>query len=188
VGGPQTPPLCRVDRAALAFSVLPPHGADVVHERLNGAERSVLRAALSRNRDASDAERQAALLSLLSAVRTGLVFPRPTGHDEASCPFQFLATHKRECVVEVFERLARRDPFEVAVALCHLSPIDRDDLWNRLQSETRSKFIPLLERVHGAGVHQTREYARDLRIRLSAQRRPPLAARQAPRSSIATAC
>jgi hypothetical protein len=52
-----------IDRAALAFSLLPANTAEVVNRRLSVGERMRLREGLARMRDASDARRMAAIRS-----------------------------------------------------------------------------------------------------------------------------
>lgn len=56
---------------------------------------------------------------------------------------------------------------EAAVTLCHLPARVQQQLWSALTIETRALIVPLLEDVHALSAANTREYARDVRIRLS---------------------
>jgi hypothetical protein len=86
VSGAPSRPDRGVDRAALAYSLLPVRYADEVSHHLSSAERQRLRDALTRVRDAGDYDRVEAIRALSAAVRRGVVFPRPPGHDEHDCP------------------------------------------------------------------------------------------------------
>jgi hypothetical protein len=156
-----------VDRAALAFSLLPVRFADEVNEHLSVAERQRLREGLARIREATDYTRVEAVRDLVAAVRRGVVFPRPAAHDDNDCPFQAVGSHPRTRIVEVLERIARRDALEVVVTLCHLSEDVRQELWDGLTPGTRAFLIPRLEEVHLLSTSRTREYARDMNARLA---------------------
>jgi hypothetical protein len=155
-------PASSVDRAALAFSVLPHRCAETVNRRLSIAERVRLREGLVRVRDASDEQRVAAIRVLYREVRRGLEWPRPSVHDDTDCPFAVLTTQPRARVVEVLDRLARREPLAVAVTLCHLPADVRAELWSALPEEARSAVVPALDEVHGVSTVRTRAYARDI--------------------------
>jgi hypothetical protein len=155
------------DRAALAYSVLPLDFAQAVHDCLSVPEHHRLRDALVRVSDASTDQRHDALRHLLAAVRKGIVFPFPAAHQEDRCPFHSVAQLPDEIVVVFLEQLAVRQPMEAAVTLCHLPSRVQHQLWDALAPETRAVIVPLLEDVHGLSAASTREYARDVRIRLS---------------------
>ncbi|HWS47176.1 MAG TPA: hypothetical protein VN636_15015 [Acidimicrobiia bacterium] len=155
------------DRAALAFSLLPTRTADLVNRRLTVAERKRLREGLTRTRDATDAERHAAFRALATAVRNGMDWPAPAAHDEADCPFTAIAAHPRSDVVDILERVAVREPLEVAVTLCHLEPFVRDALWERLSPATCSMVTSRLKEVHLVSLAQTSKYASDINARLA---------------------
>src|SRR5262249_19227228 len=104
-----------VDRAALAFSVLSTRSAEQITRHLSLSERHRLREGLARVRNASDEQRVAAVRALAGAVRHGMSWPRPSVHDDADCPFRIVSSHPRARVVDVFERIAVREPLEVAV-------------------------------------------------------------------------
>ncbi len=70
-------------------------------------------------------------------------------------------------MVDVLERVARRDALEVVVTLCHLPETVRQDLWNGLYTDTRALLTPRLEEVHLMSPARTREYARDMNARLT---------------------
>jgi hypothetical protein len=159
-----------VDRAALAFSLLPVRFADAVNDHLSPTERRQLREATARVRDASDNARIEAVRALVASVRRGVVFPRPAAHDDDDCPFQPLEDAPRARVVDVLERLARRDSLEVVVTLCHLRDEVRQELWAGLAPETRAFLLPRLDQVHLTSASTTRGYARDMNARLA--RRP----------------
>ena len=156
-----------VDRAALAYSLLPVRYADAVNDHLTIAERQRLREGLARVREASDTSRVEAIRALVTAVRRGVVFPRPAAHDEKDCPFNPIGEHPRTRVIDVLERVARRDALEVVVTLCHLREEVRQELWEGLDSETRVFLLPRLEEVHLMSSARTREYARDMNNRLA---------------------
>ena len=155
------------DLAALAFSVLSSQCAEVVNRRLTIHERARLRDGLSRMRDASDAERAAAVRALAAAVRDGVEWPVPASHDEADCPFTPLASYPRIHLVDVIDRIAVRDPIAAVVALCHLEKQARAEVWGRVSAETRSAVLPRLNEVHLVSVNRTREYAHDINTRLT---------------------
>lgn len=157
----------REDLAALAFSVLSSQCAEVVNRRLTIHERARLRDGLSRVRDASDAERAAAVRALAAAVRDGVEWPVPSSHDEADCPFNTLASYPRVHLVEVIDRISVRDPIAAIVALCHLDQQARAEVWDRVSPETRSAVLPRLNEVHLVSVNRTREYARDINTRMT---------------------
>ena len=156
-----------IDRAALAYSLLPVRFADAVNDHLSVAERQRLREGLARVREASDTSRVEAIRALVTAVRRGVVFPRPAAHDEKDCPFNPIAEHPRARVIDVLERVARRDALEVVVTLCHLPEDARQELWDGLDPETRVYLLPRLEEVHLMSSARTREYARDMNNRLT---------------------
>src|SRR6185437_3897345 len=114
----------------------------------------------------SDHTRLEAVRALVSAVRRGVVFPRPAAHDDNDCPFHPVGAHPRHRVADVLERVARRDALEVVVTLCHLTEDVRQDLWEMLAPETRAFLLPRLEEVHLMSAVRTREYARDMNDRL----------------------
>jgi hypothetical protein len=167
VSGAPSRPDSNVDRAALAYSLLPVRYADEVNHHLSITERQRLRDGLARVRDAGDYARVEAVRALGAAVRRGVVFPRPPGHDEHDCPFRPLESQPRRHVVDVLERLARRDGLEVVVTLCHLSDDVRRELWNGLDSETRAFLTPRLAEVPLVRPNRTREYARDVNARVA---------------------
>jgi hypothetical protein len=156
-----------VERAALAYSLLPVRFADEVNSHLSITERQRLREGLAQVRDASDKTRLEAIRALVSAVQRGVVFPRPAAHDDNDCPFHPVGSHPRQRVVEVLERVARRDALEVVVTLCHLTDDVRQELWEGLAAETRAFLLPRLEEVHLMSIVRTREYARDMNERLT---------------------
>ena len=157
-----------IDRAALAFSVLPTRCAETVNERLTIGERLRLREGLSRTRGASDGQRMEAFRALAMAVDRGFQWPRPSAHDDADCPFRVaVESHPRQRAVEVLERVHKREPLEAAVTLCHLPGALRDELWNGLSSDAQSAIIIALEEVHDVSTVRTRAYARDITTRLS---------------------
>ena len=125
-----------VDRAALAYSLLPVRFADAVNDHLTISERQRLREGLARVRDAGDQRRVEAIRALVTAVRRGIVFPRPAAHDDNDCPFNPVADHPEARIIEVLERVARRDALEVVVTLCHLRDAVRQELWVGLAPET----------------------------------------------------
>jgi hypothetical protein len=156
-----------VARAALAYSLLPVRYADEVNLHLSITERQRLRDGLARVRDAGDYARIEAIRALGAAVRRGVVFPRPPGHDEHDCPFAPIESQPRHRVVAVLERLARRDGLEVVVTLCHLSDDVRLELWEALEPGTRAFITPRLAEVPLVRPNRTREYARDVSARLA---------------------
>jgi hypothetical protein len=160
-----------VDRAALAFSLLPKDTAEVVNRRLSVGERMRLREGLSRMRDASDAQRMAAIRALATSVKRGLEWPRPSVHDESDCPFTIVVNQPRALVVDMLERIAAREPLEVAVTLCHLPAEPRETFWQALSAEARSNVLASLDEVHFVSTVRTRSYARDITARLSRERR-----------------
>jgi hypothetical protein len=156
-----------VERAALAYSLLPVRYADAVNVHLSSAERQRLRDGLARVREAGDYDRIEAVRALGVAVRRGLVFPRPPGHDEHDCPFEPLETQPRSRLADVLERLARHDALEVVVTLCHLRDDVRRELWESFDPETRAFLTPRLAEVPLVRSNRTREYARDVKARLA---------------------
>jgi len=156
-----------VERAALAFSLLPVVFADAVNDHLSIAERQRLRDGIARVREASDHARVEAIRALVAAVRRGVVFPRPAAHDDNDCPFNPVASQPRQRVIDVLERVARRDALEVVVTLCHLPDDVRQELWEGLSPDTRALLLPRLEEVHLMSTTRTREYARDINSRLT---------------------
>lgn len=155
-----------IERAALAFSLLPVRFADAVNEHLSIAERQRLREGLARVREASDYSRAEAIRALTAAVRKGVVFPRPAAHDERDCPFHPVGEQPRTEVIEVLERVARRDPLEVVVTLCHLGDDVRQDIWAQFRPDIRGLLLPRLDEVHLLSAARTREYARSINERL----------------------
>ncbi len=160
------------ERAALAYSVLPTNCAEILHRRLNMGERVRLREGLSRTREAPDDERYKAVKMLAEAVRSGgMIWPRPSLHDDADCPFNIVTKHPPARVLEVLERVAAREPLEVAVALCHL-PVDaRMEIWKRLTPAAHEAVGNVLEEVHWVSRVLTRSYARDITTRISRELR-----------------
>jgi hypothetical protein len=156
-----------IDRAALAYSLLPVRYADEVNLHLSMTERQRLRDGLARVRDADDYARIEAIRALGTAVRRGVVFPHPPGHDDHDCPFQTVESLPRPKVVDVLERLAHRDPLEVVVTLCHLSEGVRRELWDGLSVDTRVFLMPRLAEVPLVRPGRTRDYARDVNARLA---------------------
>lgn len=161
-----------VDRAALAFNLLPVGFADAVNDRLTVTERLRLRDATARMRDATDQARVEAIRALVASVRRGVVFPRPAAHDDRDCPFHPVADQPRARVVDVLERIARRDGLEVVVTLCHLREDVRQEIWDQLAPETRAFLLPRLDQVHLMSAASTREYARDINARFLRAARP----------------
>jgi hypothetical protein len=155
-----------VERAALAYSLLPLRFADAVNDHLTMAERQALRDATARLRDAGDQARMEAVRALVASVRRGVVFPRPAAHDDDDCPFAPIGDHPRARVIDVLERVARRDGLEVVVTLCHLREDVRRELWDGLTPETRAFLLPRLDQVHLTSASTSREYARDMNSRL----------------------
>ncbi|HEV7526599.1 MAG TPA: hypothetical protein VGP92_16645 [Acidimicrobiia bacterium] len=166
-----------LERAALAYSLLPVRFADAVNDHLSIAERQRLREGLAQVREASDHARVEAIRALVTAVRRGVVFPRPAAHDDNDCPFHPVGDQPRARVVEVLERVARRDALEVVVTLCHLREEVRQDLWEGLHPETRVMLLPRLDEVHLMSASRTREYARDMNARLARAARQGATAR-----------
>jgi hypothetical protein len=156
-----------LDRAALAYSLLPVRYADAVNLHLSPTERQRLRDGLARVRDADDYARVQALRALGEAVRRGVVFPRPPGHDEHDCPFEPLESQPRQLVAHVMERLAHRDALEVVVTLCHLTEGARREVWAALDPETRAFLTPRLAEVLVVRPNRTRDYARDMNARVA---------------------
>ena len=162
-----------VERAALAFSLLPTKCAEVVNRRLTIGERMRLREGLAQVRSATDYQRMEAFRALAKAVKGGMEWPRPSIHDEATCPFNVVGSHQRARVIEVFERVAVREPLEVAVALCHTNEQLRTELWTRMSPEARAAVSAILQEVHLVSNVRTRAFARDITARLTrAVRRP----------------
>jgi hypothetical protein len=87
-------------------------------------------------------------------------------HDEADCPFNVIASHTRERTIDVFERVAAREPLEIAVALCHMPALERDEIWAELTPNARNSIVPILDAVHLVSNVATRSYARDIEQRL----------------------
>lgn len=154
------------DRAALAYSVLSSRCADEMARRLSVIERARLREGLSRVRLATDADRMAAVHSLVQAVKKGVTFPSPRAHDASSCPFTVVESHPRARVLEVLERLASREAVVAAVTLCHLSRAIREELWSLLSPEAKSAIFAELDAVPDISNARTRIYARDVMARL----------------------
>jgi hypothetical protein len=161
-----TLPPSKVDRAALAFSVLSTNCATVVNRRLSISERMRLREGLTRVRDAPDEQRHAAVRLLAKEVTRGMDWPRPSSHDDKDCPFHVVLSHPRQRVVEIFERMSQRDPLKVAVAMCHLPAEPRKELWAGLSKDAQGPIHQALDDVHGVSTVATRAIARDLTNRL----------------------
>ena len=159
-------PQSRVDRAALAFSLLSTSCASSVNRRLSISERMRLREGLTRVRDASDEQRQAAVLLLAREVTRGMDWPRPSAHDDKDCPFHVALSHPRQRVVDIFERIAQRDPLKVAVAMCHLPADVRKELWGAMSKDAQGPVYQALDDVHGVSTVATRAIARDITTRL----------------------
>ena len=159
-------PPSRVDRAALAFSVLSTGCAAKVNRHLSISERMRLREGLTRVRDAPDEQRHEAVRQLAREVTRGVDWPRPSAHDDKDCPFHVVLSHPRQRVVEIFERLAQRDPMKVAVTMCHL-PLDaRKELWSALSKDAQAPVYTALDDVHGVSAVATRAIAREITNRL----------------------
>jgi hypothetical protein len=157
-----------VDKAALAFSVLPTRCAETVTSRLTVAERIRLRDGLARVRDADDRLRLDAFRDLAIAVDRGFQWPRPSLHDESDCPFiAAVESHPRQRVIDIFERVATREALEIAVTMCHLKADMREEVWAALTMNAQGAIVPALEEVHSVSTVRTRAYARDINIRLS---------------------
>ena len=167
------------DQAALAFSKLSTSTAEIVNRRLSIAERKLLREGLCRTRGATDAQRDAAFRALARAVQKGLEWPVPAAHDEADCPFTPIGLQPRFQVIDVLERIAHRDPMQAVVTLCHLGAGIRDEIWERLTPETRAVIKPRLNEVHLVSTAKTKDYARDINVRLSRAIRFPSKSRHA---------
>jgi hypothetical protein len=148
-----------------------------VHDCLPVQDRRKLREGLSQVREATEDERLEALRALVVAVRHGVVFPRPAAHEEANCPFHRVALYPPTEIIEMLERICTREPMEVAVTLCHLSRDMQRDIWQQLTAEMRGIILPLLEEVYDIGRAKTREYARDVNIRLSRLANQPMSTR-----------
>ena len=166
-----------LERAALAFSLLPVRFADAVNDHLSITERQRLREGLARVKEASDSTRAEAIRALTAAVRKGVVFPRPSAHDPAHCPFQPVGRHPLDQVVEVLERVSRRDALEVVVTLCHLDDDIRQELWEKFAPDARALLLPRLDEVHLLSTARTREYARSMNERLQRSARATLTGR-----------
>lgn len=168
-----------VERAALAYSTLPAEFAGAVHDCLPIGDRRKLREGLAQVREATEDERLEALRALVVAVRHGVVFPRPAAHEEANCPFHRVALYPQTEIIEMLERICTREPMEVAVTLCHLDRDMQREIWQQLSTEMRGIVLPLLEVVYDVGRAKTREYARDVNIRLSRLANQPTSTRAA---------
>jgi hypothetical protein len=168
-------PASGVERAALAYSALPTQCADTVNQRLTVAERVRLREGLTRVRNATDEQRKEAVRLLAEHVKRGRGWPRPAVHDDADCPFRIVQAHPRPAVIEVLERIVRREPLAVAVTLCHLPGIVRDEIWDALSDEARAAVEAVLGEVFLVSPGRTRTYARDLATRLTRAMRAPTA-------------
>jgi hypothetical protein len=156
-----------VRRAALAFSVLPTPHADAIAHLLSMRERVRLREGLAQVRDAADGERIAALHDLVRATRHGVDWPVLAAHNEGDCPFHCVDGHPPERVTAVFEQLAERQPMTVAVALCHLPPDTRTELWGKLAARARAQVTLQVPDVSYVGVVRTRILAREVAARLA---------------------
>jgi hypothetical protein len=180
-------PPSRVDRAALAFSLLSTTCAAKVNRRLSISERMRLREGLTRVKEAPDEQRHAAVLLLAREVKRGLDWPRPSAHDDKDCPFHVVLSHPRSSVVEIFERMVQRDPMKIAVTLCHLPADARAELWAEMSKESQGPIRSALDDVHGVSTIATREMARDLTSRLGRAirqtGRAPLVLEPRPRAS-----
>jgi hypothetical protein len=162
---PTLPPGVR--RAALAFSVLPTPQSDALAHLLTMRERVRLREGLTQVRDAADEERIAALHALVRQIRNGVEWPILSGHNPADCPFHVVDGHPMDRVAAVFSQLAERQPMTVAVALCHLTPDTRTELWDLLESQLRAKVMQQLPEVGLVGTVRTRILAREVVARLT---------------------
>ncbi|HTL86422.1 MAG TPA: hypothetical protein VL856_14650 [Acidimicrobiia bacterium] len=168
-----------VEKAALAYSTLPAEFAGAVHDCLPIQDRRKLREGLAQVREATEDERLDALRALVVAVRHGVVFPRPAAHEEANCPFHRVALYPQGEIIDMLERICTREPMEVAVTLCHLNRELQREIWQQLSTEMRGAVLPLLEVVYDVGRTKTREYARDVNIRLSRLANQPTSSRVA---------
>ena len=151
------------ERAALAFSVLSPRAAESVARHLSLADRARVREPLARIGDAGDDERHAALRSFTAAVCAPVVFPVPAVHDEATCGFRALEPFGSDHIARALARIATQDPLSVAVALCHLSVEDRDEVWDAIPGAARAVVRNALPRVSIVTHARTRRFAQELR-------------------------
>jgi hypothetical protein len=119
-------------RAALAFSALSTYQADSISGRLRPRDRARLRAGLVHVRGARD------------------------------CPFRCVETHTATEVASVLEKVARRRPLHVAVALSHMEPHIRDAIWEELPLTTRGDIVDNIQDVPTVSPGRTRAYAREL--------------------------
>jgi len=155
-----------VVRAALAFSALSTFQADSIQGRLRPRDRARLRAGLLQVRSATVDERRAALDLLVQAARRGVEWKTPATHDPADCPFRIVESFPREEVVKVMERMAGHRPLHAAVALCHIDPNVRNDLWRRMTAESRSNIVIEVPAVSTVSAGRSRAFARELQSAL----------------------
>ena len=155
-----------VVEAALAFSAMSTFQADSISGRLRPRDRARLRAGLVQIRGASADERRAALQKLAHATRKGVPWITPAAHDPADCPFRCVETHTPVDVARTFERIAYRTPLHIAVAMCHLEPQIRDEIWRYVPMHTRGDIVDCLQEVPTVSAGRTRAYARELRATL----------------------
>jgi hypothetical protein len=153
-------------RAALAFSALSTYQAESISGRLRPRDRARLRAGLVHARSATVEERRAALQRLVTATRRGVDWRTPNAHDPADCPFRIVETHRPIDVARAFEKLAKRRPLHVTVAMCHLEWHVRDEIWLYIPIEVRGEIIDYLSEVEMVSPGRTRAYARELRAML----------------------
>ena len=160
----------RAAREALMRDPRPPFGAALVDVYIGEEDGSALLDFVSERSLAAPVimmSGKSRVRDAVAAVRKGVVFPRPAAHDDKDCPFHPVAEHPRQRVVDVLERVARRDALEVVVTLCHLPEAARQELWDGLSPDTRALLLPRLEEVHLMSSTRTREYARDMLARLT---------------------
>jgi hypothetical protein len=149
-------------RAALAFSALSTYQADSISGRLRPRDRARLRAGLVHVRGATSNERRDALQKLVAATRHGPEWRTPSAHDPSDCPFRCVETHTATEVASVLEKVARRRPLHVAVALSHMEPHIRDAIWEELPLTTRGDIVDNIQDVPTVSPGRTRAYAREL--------------------------
>ena len=176
--GEQEPVADGVRRATLAFSALPSVHAESISSRLSAVERMRLRQGLTGTRDASFRERREALGQLVNATRAGVPWETPAVHDAADCPFRCVEGHPWEDVAKTLELIVDRRPLHAAVALCHLDPSTRDQIWSHMSIEARGSVVVVLHEVPSVSSARSCAFARELDAHLNPvvqldERRPP---------------
>ena len=99
-------------------------------------------------------------------TRKGVPWITPAAHDPTDCPFRCVETHTAVDVARTFERIAYRTPLHIAVAMCHLEPQIRDEIWRYVPMHTRGDIVDCLQEVPTVSSGRTRAYARELRATL----------------------